>query len=101
MSFFWLSDNAVILQADGKALKDVSTEKPASEVTSTPTDQSHADVSSVKVTIAAQQWLLWYHAIFFYLILAESHLYVVVLIQNSLSSITPSNSVNFFSKSTD
>ena len=53
MSFFWLSDNAVILQADGKALKDVFTEKPASEVTSTPTDQSHADVSSVKVTIAA------------------------------------------------
>ena len=66
MSFFWLSDNAVILQADGKALKDVSTEKPASEVTSAPTDQSHADVSSVKVTIAAQQWLLWYHAIFLF-----------------------------------
>lgn len=53
MSFFWLSDNAVILQADGKALKDMSTEKPASEVISAPTDQSHADVSSVKVTTAA------------------------------------------------
>lgn len=53
MSFCWLSDNAVILQADGKALKDVSTEKPASEVISASTDHLHADVSSVKVTIVA------------------------------------------------
>lgn len=41
-------DNAVIPQADGIAQKNLSTEKPASEVTRAPADQSHADVSSEK-----------------------------------------------------
>lgn len=41
-------DNAVMPQADGNAQKNLSTEKPASEVTSPPADLSHADVSSEK-----------------------------------------------------